>query len=208
MHEYQDSTDEELVRLYNCGVKTVDQILIKRYSKLIYNKSKGYFMQGLECEDLFQEGLIGFHKAITTYNEYENVPFCIFATICINRHLITVIKKAQAGKHTPLNNSISIDANIHYNNESIKIIDILSLPSKYEPENYIISNESIKILIKTAKENLSELEYKILQGYLQCKSYAEIAGEINMSTKTVDNALQRIKRKLFKSLNNIDYLAN
>jgi RNA polymerase sporulation-specific sigma factor len=205
MHEYQHITDEELVSLYNRGIKSIDQVLIKRYSKLIYNKSKRYFMQGLEFEDLFQEGLIGFYKAITTYDEYENVPFCIFATICINRQLITVIKKAQAGKHTPLNNSISIDANIQDNTENFRIIDILSIPEENEPENYIIQIENTKLLAKTARENLSELEYSILKKYLQCKTYAEIASETNTNTKTVDNALQRIKRKLFKSLNSINY---
>jgi RNA polymerase sporulation-specific sigma factor len=208
MYEYQNVADEDLIEMRKRGVKTADDVLIKRYSKLIYNKSKCFFMNGLESDDLYQEGMIGFYKAIITYKGYENVPFCVFAAICINRQLITVIKKAQAGKHTPLNNSISIDANIQNDSDSIKIIDILSIPKENEPENYIINNESARDIIKIAKENLSELEYKILKGYLQSKTYAEIAAEINASTKTVDNALQRIKRKLIQSIERLDYSFN
>ncbi|MEL7569276.1 MAG: sigma-70 family RNA polymerase sigma factor [Eubacteriaceae bacterium] len=208
MKEFHDIADEDLIQMYKRGVKTVDNVLIKRYSKLIYNKSRGYFMDGLESDDLFQEGMIGFYKAIITYKGYENVPFCVFATICINRQLITVIKKAQAGKHSLLNNSVSIDANLQNDSDNIRIIDILAIPREYEPENRFISNESIRTLIKVAKENLSELEFRILKGYLQAKSYAEIAEEINTSTKTVDNALQRIKRKLVQSLESIDYSFN
>ena len=208
MNEFYNVADEDLIEMYKRGVKTVDNILIKRYAKLIHNKSRGYFMNGLESDDLYQEGMIGFYKAIITYKGYENVPFCVFAASCINRQLITVIKKAQAGKHSPLNNSISIDASIQSDNDSIRIIDILAIPKEYEPENYIVNNESVKLLIKTAKENLSELEFKILKGYLQSKSYAEIADEINASTKTVDNALQRIKRKLIQSFESLDYSFN
>jgi len=205
MKEYDEFADEDLIEMYKRGVKAVDNILIKRYSKLIYNKSKGFFSNGLESDDLFQEGMIGFYKAIITYKGYENVPFCVFATLCINRQLITVIKKAQAGKHAPLNNAISIDAYMQNDSENLRIIDILSIPKEYEPENYIIINESVKTLLKAAKENLSELEFKILKGYLQSKSYAEIAKDINANTKTIDNALQRIKRKLIQSLENLDY---
>ncbi len=189
MDYYKHYSDEELVALYKNGIKPVENVLINRYSKNIYNKAKGYFMQGLEFEDLYQE-------ALKSFREQESVPFCVFASICINRQLISVIKKAQAFKHKPLNESMSLDADVVRDGETVRLIDMISMPKEHEPENYVINNETVRDFMSTAHNVLSSFEYWVFVEFMQSKSYAEIAFVMQCTNKAVDNALQRIKRKL------------
>lgn len=199
MERYEHYSDEELVALYKSGTKCVEDVLIKRYSKNIHHKAKGYFMHGMELDDLYQEGLVGFYQALKSYREQEAVPFCVFASICIHRRFITVIKKAQAHKHRPLNESMSLEANIAGDGESLSLMDLLSIPKEQEPENAVIDSETINDLMVLAQSLLSDFEYQVLIEFMQSKSYSEIASAMHCTNKAVDNALQRIKRKLIGS---------
>lgn len=195
---YENMNEEEIVKIAQNGDLKAEEYLIKRYKNFVKAKARSYYLIGADREDIIQEGTIGFYKAIRDYNANKEVTFRVFAKLCVTRQMITAIKTATRQKHIPLNSYISLNKPM-YNEENDKtLLDILAGEKINNPEDLLISKEEIINIESKIKEHLSKLEIKVLNSYLQGKSYIEISDEINKSIKSIDNALQRVKRKLEK----------
>ena len=174
------------------------EYLINKYKKIVRMKARGYYIMGGDSEDIMQEGMIGLYKAIRDFDESKQVNFYSFAVLCITRQIHTAIKSANRQKHIPLNSSLSLDRAVYEENEDLTYIDTFANSDISNPENLIISSENKTALEKRIGESLSSLEKKVLFLYLRGKSYVEIAVAIGKDEKSIDNALQRIKKKVTK----------
>ena len=169
---------------------------MKRYKNFVRLKTRSYFLIGADREDIIQEGMIGLYKAIRDYDEDKLTSFKGFAELCITRQIITAIKTATRQKHIPLNSYISLNKPI-YNEESNRtLLDVLSGVRVTDPEELMISSEELYSMENKVVELLSDLEWEVFMAYLDGKSYHEIAVELDRHVKSIDNALQRVKRKL------------
>lgn len=190
-------TDEELIVAYRSGDLKCIEILIQRYKIFVRKKIKATYFIGADREDLIQEGMIGLFKAICDYDDSKEASFKSFATLCITRQLSTAFKTATRQKHMPLNTSISLNVPINGEEEGqMTLMDTLKEKVSTNPEELMIHQEDFKSFKKHMKETLSDLEWEVLLSHTQGKNYHEIAEEIGKSPKSIDNALQRIKRKL------------
>ena len=190
-------TDEELIAAYRSGDLKCVEVLIQRYKIFVRKKIKSTYFIGADREDLIQEGMIGLFKAICDYDSSKEASFKSFATLCITRQLSTAFKTATRQKHMPLNTSISLNVPIKGEEEGqITLMDTLKEEVSSNPEELMIHQEDFKSLKKHMKETLSDLEWEVLLSHTQGKNYHEIAEEMGKSAKSIDNALQRIKRKL------------
>lgn len=185
-------SDEELIKRYRKGDSSCLDILMSRYLSYIRSKSRSYFLVGGEQEDLVQEGMIGLFKAVRDFQPDKNSLFKTFANLCVSRQLVTALKLSTRLKHLPLNNYISFYQNV---NEDMKVKDTLEA-NALSPEQILIEKENEDMLEKRIKSKLSLLEKKVLYKYIQGLSYNQIAKELLISEKAIDNALQRIKKKL------------
>ena len=199
--DYHDMLDEEIVESARNGDKEALEFLIKKYKNFVRAKARSYFLIGADKEDIIQEGMIGLYKAIRDYKQDKLTSFKAFAELCITRQIITAIKTATRQKHIPLNSYISLNKPI-YDEESDRTL--LSGVKIMDPEELIISREELKNIESKIGEILSDLEWEVLIYYLQGKSYQEIAVELNRHVKSIDNALQRVKRKLERYLETKD----
>lgn len=191
-----DLNDDELVEYVHGGNNEAQEILIKRYKNFVMAKSRSYFLVGADREDIIQEGMIGLYKAIRDYKVERLASFRAFAELCITRQIITAIKAATRQKHQPLNSYISLNKPI-YNEESGRtLLDVIKGSKLANPERLFISKESYDLIESKIAEMLSDLEFDVLQEYLKGKSYENIAETLDKHVKSVDNALQRVKRKL------------
>ncbi|MGM0437857.1 MAG: RNA polymerase sporulation sigma factor SigH [Bacillota bacterium] len=194
--DLSDLSDDELVEYVHGGNNEAQEILIKRYKNFVMAKSRSYFLVGADREDIIQEGMIGLYKAIRDYKVERLASFRAFAELCITRQIITAIKAATRQKHQPLNSYISLNKPI-YNEESDRtLLDVIKGSKLTNPERLFISKESYDLIERKIVEMLSELEFDVLQEYLKGKSYENIAETLDKHVKSVDNALQRVKRKL------------
>lgn len=193
-------TDEELVELAHQGNHDAQDYLIDKYRNLVKLKTRMYFMIGADKEDIIQEGMIGLFKAIRDYNPVKSVSFYSFAKLCMTRQIITAVKAATRQKHIPMNSYVSLSQYIHEDGPEKTYLDILPETRTQSPEELFIGRET-KLSIETHMgQVLSELECQTLSLYLQGKSYLEIAQLISKDEKAIDNALQRVRRKLEKFL--------
>lgn len=193
-------TDEQLIEVYRNNNPQAIELLVQRYKPFVRTKIKSNFFIGADKEDLIQEGMIGLFKAICDYNPSKDASFKSFATICITRQISTAFKTATRQKHIPLNTSISLNSPIGSDGEeNMTLMDTLKENENKNPEMMMIDREEVEMLRKRMKQSLSHLEWKVLSLYSQGKSYHEIAKEMNKSSKSIDNALQRIKKKLSES---------
>lgn len=185
LDDFKNLTDIELIKLYKNGNQTAFQQLAVRYIFIIRNKSSDLYNMGIESEDLFQEGLLGLHNAVLSFNEKGGASFRTYAGICIRNRLISAVRAANADKNRINSIAVSLDdeAELH------------SLPDT-EPENAVIINENSEGLAKCLKNNLSETEISVLMLYLDGKSYDDIAKTMNIPKKSCDNAMQRVRKKL------------
>lgn len=196
---YNILTDEELVKMAQEGSVTAEEFLINKYKELAKIKSSVYFIVGGDKEDVIQEGMIGIFKAIREFREERNVSFRTFAEVCINRQIISAIRKANLRKHKILNESLSL-------NQENDLGDEKSLEERFRPKNdddpetLMLMREITEFLIQDSNQLFSPLEQKVLAAMLQGKKYKEIAAELHRSGKTVDNAIQRIKKKIYNYL--------
>lgn len=197
--------DEEIVNLAKNGDEVATEYLIRKYKNFIHSKARSYFLIGADREDIIQEGMIGLYKSIRDYRADKMVSFRAFANLCITRQVITAIKTATRQKHIPLNSYISLNKPVYDENSDRTMLDVISGTKAMDPEELFISHEMSDDLREKIKENLSELEAKVLQCYLEGKSYQEMAKELNRHTKSIDNALQRVKRKIERTLNESYY---
>ncbi len=203
--DYKQMNDDELVELVHQGDMEAQETLIKRYKNFVLAKSRSYFLVGADREDIVQEGMIGLYKAVRDYKIERLASFRAFAELCITRQIITAIKAATRQKHQPLNTYISLNKPIYDEESDRTLLDVLKGGKLSNPEALFISNETYDLIESEISSMLSDLEFDVLQEYLDGKSYQNIAIALDKHVKSVDNALQRVKRKLevFLEKNNI-----
>lgn len=201
-----EMTDEDILEMAQEGNQEAIEYLFEKYKNFVRAKARSYFLIGADKEDIIQEGMIGLFKAIRDYKLDKLTSFRAFAELCITRQIITAIKTATRQKHIPLNSYISLNKPIYDEESDRTLIDILSTSKLTNPEEIIISREEFVFIEKKMGEILSSLEWKVLMSYLEGKSYQEIAVELKRHVKSIDNALQRVKRKLEKYLEDRDEL--
>jgi len=197
---YTPVADEELIRDAKAGDDKALEILINKYKKFVRAKARTYFLIGADREDIIQEGMIGLYKAIRDFRGDKLSSFRAFAELCITRQIITAIKTATRQKHIPLNSYISLNKPIFDEESDRTLMDIINEERISDPEELMINREEFAGIEHKMGEILSDLEWEVLSKYLQGRSYQEIAQELNRHVKSIDNALQRVKRKLEKCL--------
>ena len=190
--------DEYLVALAKQGVSEATDRMVRRYYGFVRLKASSYFLIGGDSDDLIQEGLVGLYKAIRDYRSDRESSFRNFAELCITRQIITAVKTATRNKHTPLNSYVSFSQTPAAGGEEGEptMADILPGSTVHDPVNQVISTEEIESLVSCITSVLSDLESRVLSLYLDGRSYEEVAERLACDTKTVDNALQRVKRKV------------
>jgi RNA polymerase sporulation-specific sigma factor len=204
MANLANEPDEEIVKLAKNGDEFATEYLISKYKNFVRVKAKSYFLVGADREDIIQEGMIGLYKSIRDFRADKLSSFRAFAELCITRQIITAIKTATRQKHIPLNSYISLNKPIYDEDSDRTMLDILSGTKVTDPEEVFISHELSGDLREKIQQNLSELESQVLMSYLEGKSYQEMAKELNRHVKSIDNALQRVKRKIEKTLGDKD----
>jgi RNA polymerase sporulation-specific sigma factor len=197
---YADIADEETVELAQQGEQFAVEFLVDKYKNFVRAKARSYFLIGADREDIIQEGMIGLFKAIRDYRIDKLTSFRAFAELCITRQIITAIKTATRQKHIPLNSYVSLNKPIYDEESDRTLMDIITTTGITNPEEIIISREEFVFIEKKMGEILSTLEWKVLMSYLEGKSYQEISVDLKRHVKSIDNALQRVKRKLEKYL--------
>jgi RNA polymerase sigma-H factor len=189
--------DGYLIAMAKQGDPVAYDRIVKRYYGFVRLKASSYFLAGGDSDDLLQEGLVGLFKAVRDYRSDRESSFRNFAELCITRQIITAVKTATRNKHVPLNQYVSFSTSPAGGTESDATLDeMLPGPTAHDPVNVAISSEELRSLVGCLSEALSELESRVLSLYLDGRSYEEIGGHIGCDTKTVDNALQRVKRKV------------
>ncbi len=197
---FKEKSDEEIaVEAKNGNVKA-QEYLINKYDSFIKTKAKSYFLIGADKEDIYQEGMIGLYKAIRDFNPDKLSTFKAFAELCVTRQIITAIKTATRQKHIPLNTYVSLNKPIYEEESERTLLDVLSGFKITDPEELVISQEEKVRIEEEIEKVLSRLELEVLNSYLDGKSYQEIACDLDRHAKSIDNALQRVKRKLEKCL--------
>ena len=199
---FHESSDLALVNAYRRGHAPALDALMLRYHQFVRLKASSYFLAGGDAEDLVQEGMLGLYKAVRDYREDRQASFRSFAELCITRQIITAIKTATRQKHVPLNGYLSFS---HTPGEAgdegeCSLADILPGPTVHDPVNQVISSEELRALVACISTALSELESSVLALYLDGHSYEEVGRRLGCDCKTVDNALQRVKRKVGQHL--------
>ncbi len=197
---YEDLLEEEVVALARDGDDKASEYLIKKYKNFVRAKARSYFLIGADREDIIQEGMIGLFKAIRDFRAEKISSFRAFAELCITRQIITAIKTATRQKHIPLNSYVSLNKPIYDEESERTLMDVLAGARVLDPEELIISREEVHSIETKIGEVLSDLEQEVLSDYLQGKSYQEIAEHLDRHVKSIDNALQRVKRKLERFL--------
>lgn len=197
---FEHLTDEELVEQVHLGNTDALDFLISKYRLFVKAKARSYFLIGADKEDIIQEGMIGLYKAIRDFKEDKLASFRAFAELCITRQIITAIKTATRQKHIPLNSYVSLDKPIYDEESERTLMDIITSPISDDPEYLMINREEYLYLEEKMGEVLSELEQQVLVRYLEGQSYNEISEELDRHVKSIDNALQRVKRKLERHL--------
>lgn len=197
---YEEIGDEIVVKNARDGSGAALDYLIHKYKNFVRAKARSYFLVGADREDIIQEGMIGLYKAIRDFRSDRLSSFRAFAELCITRQMITAIKTATRQKHVPLNSYVSLNRPIYDEDSERTLLDVLSGTKVTDPEELMINKEEFGDIEQKMGEILSDLEWKVLMSYLDGKSYQEIACDLKRHVKSIDNALQRVKRKLEKYL--------
>lgn len=200
LDNYELMMDEQVVKDAKNGDTKALEYLINKYKNFVRVKARSYFLIGADREDIVQEGMIGLYKAIRDFKNDKLSSFRAFAELCITRQIITAIKTATRQKHIPLNSYVSLNKPIYDEESDRTLLDVLSGTKISDPEELIISREEFNNIESKIGELLSDLEWEVLNSYLQGKSYQEIAVDLDRHVKSIDNALQRVKRKLERYL--------
>ena len=202
--KYINMSDEDLVCEARLGDVGAQNYLLQKYKSLVSVKSKRFFIVGAENDDIIQEGMIGLYKAIKSFDANKDNSFKTFANLCVERQLITAIKTSNRQKHIPLNTSFSLNNTAYEENDDVTIIDVLNTNLVEDPLDMITKNENKKLLEKKIDENLSKFEKQVLEKYLEGYSYDAIAKQLDTQVKSIDNAIQRIRKKASKSMSELD----
>ena len=199
---FENMTDEEVVMAAKQDENLLAQeYLLYKYRNFVRAKARSYFLIGAEREDIIQEGMIGLFKAIRDFRNDKLSSFRAFAELCVTRQIITAIKTATRQKHIPLNSYVSLNKPIYEEDSDRTLLDVISGAKVANPEEMVISREEFLDIENKMNNILSDLEWKVPMSYLDGKSYQEIAVDLDRHIKSIDNALQRVKRKLEKYLN-------
>ncbi len=198
--DFDSMTDEQVVLLAQETDSPALEYLLNKYKNFVRTKARSYFLIGADHEDIVQEGMIGLYKAIRDYKAERLSSFRAFAELCVTRQIITAIKTATRQKHIPLNSYISLNKPIYEEDSDRTLLDVITEEGMSNPEEMIIDREDLSVIEGKIGQMLSELEKEVLVRYMEGKSYVEIADEMHRHVKSIDNALQRIKRKLLKYL--------
>ena len=198
--EYHERPDEDLVSAAKSGDNLAMEFLLNKYKNFVRIKAKSYFLIGADREDIIQEGMIGLYKAVRDFKADKLSSFRAFAELCITRQIITAIKTATRQKHIPLNQNISLNKPIYDEDSERTLLDVMPSQKTSDPEELVINQEVSEDIKARIQENLSDLESQVLLSYLEGKSYQEMARDLNRHVKSIDNALQRVKRKVGQHL--------
>lgn len=198
--DFESMADEQIVELAQDADGAALEYLLNKYKNFVRTKARSYFLIGADHEDIVQEGMIGLYKAIRDYRSEKLSSFRAFAELCVTRQIITAIKTATRQKHIPLNSYISLNKPIYEEDSDRTLMDVITEEGMSNPEEMIIDREDLTLIEGRIGQMLSDLEKDVLVRYMEGKSYVEIADEMNRHVKSIDNALQRIKRKLLKYL--------
>lgn len=196
---FETMSDEDVV--VEAQVKNnllAQDYLLHKYKNFVRAKARSYFLIGAEREDIIQEGMIGLYKAIRDFKNDKQASFRAFAELCVTRQIITAIKTATRQKHIPLNSYVSLNKPIYEEDSDRTLLDVISGVKVANPEDMVISREEFDDIESKMNDILSDLEWQVLMSYLDGKTYQEIAIELDRHVKSIDNALQRVKRKLEK----------
>ncbi|MHB8894292.1 MAG: RNA polymerase sporulation sigma factor SigH [Candidatus Geothermincolia bacterium] len=206
--QYLEMNDKELVHLAQSEDTRALVTMLERYTEFVRLKARSYFLVGADREDIIQEGMIGLYKSIRDYREDRETSFKAFAEICITRQIITAIKTATRLKHTPLNSYVSLNNPISEADDPDRLyMDFLASDRAYDPAEMVVSAEEAESIKTNFREMLSSLETQVLLLYIEGRSYQEIAEDLDRHVKSIDNALQRIKRKVEQHLEYRENLA-
>ena len=200
--KYSNLTDEQIINKVKQGDEHALSYLLDKYKELVNIKISKYFMIGAEKEDIAQEGMIGLFKAIKSFNPEKNNSFKSFANICIERQLITAVKTSNRQKHMPLNSYLSLNISAYDNNEedSVELIDTFNSKTIEDPLETITKKEYYKEVENTINKSLSKFEKQVLDRFIKGESYTTIAQRLDAPVKSVDNAIQRIRKKAIKNM--------
>lgn len=201
--DYDNVKDEDLIEIIKSGDKQAFEYLINKYKELVNMKVSKYYIVGAERDDIVQEGLIGLFKAIKSYKSDQQNSFKSFANMCIERQLITAIKTSNRQKHMPLNSYLSLNISAYDEEEGesdTTLMDIFNTTLIEDPLDTITKKEYLQDIEKTIDKSLSDFEKKVLNKYINGKSYIQIAEDLDAPVKSIDNAIQRIRKKAIKGL--------
>ena len=202
--KYANLTDEQIISQIKDGDEQALSFLLDKYKDLVNSKVGKYFIIGAEREDIIQEGMIGLYKAIKGFDHCKQNTFKTFANLCIERQLITAIKSSNRRKHMPLNSYLSLNMTAYENedgNNETQVMDVLETNIIEDPLDTITKKEYMSNVENVIDNSLSDFEKKVLNRYIQGESYVKIAEKLDAPVKSVDNAIQRIRKKTAKSLN-------
>ncbi len=203
-NHYDMMKDEDLIEIIKSGDKHALEYLLQKYKELVNMKVSKYFIVGAEREDIVQEGMIGLYKAIKGYNAEKQNSFKTFANLCIERQLITAIKTSNRQKHMPLNSYLSLNTSAYDEEDETSLIDTLDTKSSEDPLETITRKEYYSTVESAIDKSLSTFEKQVLNRYIQGESYVQIAAKLDAPVKSIDNAIQRIRKKAFKSISKED----
>ncbi len=201
---FKDLPDEEIITLIRNNNKYALNFLLDKYKELVYMKSSKYFIIGAEKDDIFQEGMIGLYKAILSFKSDKQNSFRTFANMCIERQLITAIKSSNRQKHMPLNSYLSLNTSSYDDDDENEktLLDILNNKMAEDPLDTLTKKEYYSSVEDTIDKSLSDFEKKVLKKFVKGDSYIKIAEELESPVKSVDNAIQRIRKKAMKNMSN------
>ncbi len=197
---FETMEDEEIVQLAQQSDGEALEYLLNKYKNFVRTKARSYFLIGADHEDLVQEGMIGLYKAIRDYRTDKQTSFRGFAELCVTRQIITAIKTATRQKHIPLNSYISLNRPMYEEESDRTLLDVIIEDTPSNPEDMLIDREELMMIEGRIGAMLSDMEKEVLVRYMEGKSYQAISDELGRHVKAIDNALQRIKRKLSKYL--------
>ena len=202
MEHYELYRDEELVQMYRDGDERAVEAIMERYKNFVSKKAHAMYIVGGEMEDLIQEGMIGLYKAVTAYDKMKAASFMTFASLCINGQIMNAVKASNAKKNSPLNRYVSLDEPVNGtdDNTDMKLVDTLAGIYEQNPELLYIDREYTGSLEQKALEALSPLERKVIKLLMSGKDYVKIAEELERTPKSIDNAIQRARTKIGKTI--------
>lgn len=202
--KFDNLDDIQLIKMTKSGDKKALNYLLNKYTEVVTMKIGKYFIVGAEKEDIMQEGLIGLFKAIKGFDPEKQSSFKTFANLCIERQLQTAIKSSTRQKHMPLNSYLSLNVSAYDENDDTSLLDIFDANTAEDPLDMITKKEYYNFVEDRIDETLSEFEKQVLKRYTEGESYVEIANKLSAPVKSVDNAIQRIRKKTIKNILNYD----